>query len=288
MRKNVILTFTILGICLTGCTSKEVKPVDTIVTEISSEIETSSSDIQIDDIQENIISAMYIPIENNYIFASEQSGIFTIIDDEITVLDSNNNEIKFSDLKAGNIVEIYSSGMMLESYPGQLTEVTKIKIIETGNPENITKYQDIIDELVGYGDSVNEYEIPYLNVEYKTSLANISVLVENSGNYNWNIDGNDVIACGIAPYDKNANLVEVNIEDKTEIQLVFSNKNVLSLTINKYDLSSVDKKVDEIIPESVSFSLENNIYTLDVEPAIYEVNAEFENGTVSYYFVCKY
>ena len=50
--------------------------------------------------------------------------------DNDTELLWNNTEIEISDLNEGQIVSITSTGEVLESYPAQLTEVTKIIVLE--------------------------------------------------------------------------------------------------------------------------------------------------------------
>ena len=50
--------------------------------------------------------------------------------DNDTELLWNNTKIEISDLKEGQNVSITSTGEVLESYPAQLTEVTKIIVLE--------------------------------------------------------------------------------------------------------------------------------------------------------------
>ncbi len=57
-------------------------------------------------------------------------GEFDFSIDNDTELLWNNTKIKISDLKEGQNVSITSTGEVLESYPAQLTEVTKIIVLE--------------------------------------------------------------------------------------------------------------------------------------------------------------
>lgn len=57
-------------------------------------------------------------------------GKFDFSIDDDTELLWNNTKIELSDLKKGQIVSITSTGEVLESYPAQLTEVTKIIVLE--------------------------------------------------------------------------------------------------------------------------------------------------------------
>ena len=57
-------------------------------------------------------------------------GEFDFSIDNNTELLWNNTEIELSDLKEGQNVSITSTGAVLESYPAQLTEVTKIIVLE--------------------------------------------------------------------------------------------------------------------------------------------------------------
>ena len=57
-------------------------------------------------------------------------GEFDFSIDNDTELLWNNTEIELSDLKEGQNVSITSTGAVLESYPAQLTEVTKIIVLD--------------------------------------------------------------------------------------------------------------------------------------------------------------
>ena len=57
-------------------------------------------------------------------------GDFDFSIDNDTELLWNNTKIEISDLKEGQTVSITSTGEVLESYPAQLTEVTKIIVLE--------------------------------------------------------------------------------------------------------------------------------------------------------------
>ena len=57
-------------------------------------------------------------------------GEFDFFIDNDTELLWNNTKIEISDLKEGQNVSITSTGEVLESYPAQLTEVTKIIVLE--------------------------------------------------------------------------------------------------------------------------------------------------------------
>lgn len=57
-------------------------------------------------------------------------GEFDFSIDNNTELLWNNTEIELSDLKEGQNVSITSTGAVLESYPAQLTEVTKIIVLD--------------------------------------------------------------------------------------------------------------------------------------------------------------
>ena len=57
-------------------------------------------------------------------------GEFDFSIDDNTELLWNNTEIELSDLKEGQNVSITSTGAVLESYPAQLTEVTKIIVLD--------------------------------------------------------------------------------------------------------------------------------------------------------------
>ena len=84
---------------------------------------------KIKEIRENngITTILIEGLETNDI---NHRGEFDFSIDNDTELLWNNTKIEISDLKEGQTVSITSTGEVLESYPAQLTEVTKIIVLE--------------------------------------------------------------------------------------------------------------------------------------------------------------
>ena len=84
---------------------------------------------KIKEIRENngITTILIEGLETNDI---NHRGDFDFSIDNDTELLWNNTKIEISDLKEGQNVSITSTGEVLESYPAQLTEVTKIIVLE--------------------------------------------------------------------------------------------------------------------------------------------------------------
>ena len=60
------------------------------------------------------------------------SGIryFITRNDTVTVLDANGEEISYSDIPPGTVVEIRYHGIVVESYPGLIPGAVSIRVIE--------------------------------------------------------------------------------------------------------------------------------------------------------------
>ncbi|MBV4307885.1 hypothetical protein KSZ74_23130, partial [Parabacteroides distasonis] len=57
-----------------------------------------------------------------------------------------------SDLSAGDLVEIYGNGIMLESYPGQYPGVSRMVLVQEGTEEDASQYQELIDQVYAEPD----------------------------------------------------------------------------------------------------------------------------------------
>ena len=72
---------------------------------------------------------------------------------------------------AGNIVQVTGNGIMLESYPGQYPGISKVEVIEQGNPADAEQYADIVDTVFAAPD---QSQVPSGNLDYKTADAQLS------------------------------------------------------------------------------------------------------------------
>lgn len=225
------------------------------------------------------IDATYLSLsENNqfsYVFASEQSGVFVIAtkESEYVVVDEEEKEIKLSDLKMGDKVSIDSSGMMMESYPGQLAGVNKITVV--GTDENVEQYQSIIDGLtngiggLGEIDGLNEKNAI---IEYKTSLSITSVVASTNDEKN------------ILAWD---DIIDVVLEDETDLTINFTEtpKDASVRTYSVEDMGSGEiKEASDVAVEMIDGSL---LIKKAQHNLIYQINATYEDEEVIFGFYTK-
>lgn len=291
MKKFLSFIFTIiLCVSIVGCGNKELNKADGAVKpsknisesvhkatkkDVSEEDKISDNHLNLEETpaSEDITIAMYVPINDWKLFISE-TGPFSLIGENIEYLDVEGNSITENNLVAGNIVEITSAGIMLESYPGQLAGVTKVKITEIGSPEDVSQYQEIIDELTTPEPDITE--IPTMNVNYKTELADTTMLVEHNGGYQWNTE----VESSISPYENLEVVPIANIGEKTDISLYFS-IDATSVIVNKYENETSE-------PVEIPVTMENDSYVIkDATPALYCVYAEFAYGNIEYRFISE-
>ncbi|KMJ59096.1 hypothetical protein AB685_08510 [Bacillus sp. LL01] len=111
MRKTIYIVLTLF---LVACGSDEV--------EIASNLKSDAH---------HIGKIVKVDRKNNRLFLEEiqnhldqpLSKIWITINEETELLSDHNNEIKTTDLKKGDHVEVWNNGRILESNPGQTTAV---------------------------------------------------------------------------------------------------------------------------------------------------------------------
>lgn len=236
--------------------------------------------------KETPIRAMYLPFENSgYIMVDQDNEtVFTVTMPE-ELYDQNGKKITEQDLKKGNILNIYGDGIMLESYPGQYPGVTKIQVAEEGTPSDADCYQEIINQLEVKRDPS---EIPYLSVEYRTSLAIISADTMKGG-YSWTYTvGNEMEQSVVADSLHITHWKDIpvmNVEGDTDMTLNFDlvPKNVYAVRYPADELETDTKGEDAEIQKN------DETYVLKAAQKgyLYQIQAEWENGRVEYGFLVK-
>ena len=71
-------------------------------------------------------------------------------------------------LKAGDYVDVYGDGIMLESYPGQYPGVSKMVVTGEGTADEVKQYQDVIDMVFAEPDTST---VPTVGVVYAHLLV---------------------------------------------------------------------------------------------------------------------
>jgi len=201
--------------------------------------------------EDGTITAMYIPFgEEEHVFIGEQSGPFTATFPE-EIYDAEGNLIKKEQLAKGNVIKIYGNGIMLESYPGQYPGITRMEVVKEGNPSDADAYQELINEFYHEPDPSQP---PTLNVEYRTDLAVVTVMVGRGG-YEWvylDEDGlsNAVVADSLHVLDWEE-IADLVLEEPVDVTLRFSEK-PKEVEIIRYDASYAGKAQENPEGEKVT------------------------------------
>lgn len=236
--------------------------------------------------EDGAITAMYIPFgEEGHVFIGEQSGPFTATFPE-EIYDAEGNLIKKEQLAKGNVIKIYGNGIMLESYPGQYPGITRMEVVKEGNPSDADAYQELINEFYHEPDPSQP---PTLNVEYRTDLAVVTVMVGRGG-YEWvylDEDGlsNAVVADSLHVLDWEE-IADLVLEEPVDVTLRFSEK-PKEVEIIRYDASYAGKAQENPEGEKVTAEeKEGELVLKGVDGGyIYNITAKWENGRATYGFV---
>lgn len=236
------------------------------------------------------ITATYVPYgENEYIYVSDEAGVFTVTapPEMYDILDINGNKIALNQLVKGNKVKIYGDGIMLESYPGQYPGASRVEVIEEGNPSDADQYQEIVDALYTEPDPA---EPPTLQVDYTTELAAVTVLA-NRGGYEWvymDKDGlsNAVVADSPHVLDWGELLIDISLTEPTDLVLAFSEEPE-DVEVIRYDSSLIGKGQDVPEGEKIEVTKKNDQLVLEAVEGgyVYEVVGIWENGRATYGFL---
>ncbi len=241
---------------------------------------------------ENKCVAMYVAFgKGNYIMVNQENrNAFTINMPE-KIFNISGEQITAESLQNGNILEITSDGLVMETYPEQYPGVTEIHVIDEGDPQNAKQYQDIIDTV--YVEP-NPSEPPYLHVERQTEMfANAILAVKGNYQWNWTEDeaaeiGGTAIACGIHILEwKNMNSIDL---DGTEmLHLIFSLEPD-TVQVSRWPESSLGKAMDTSnTGENVEASAKDvGGWLIQAEPGyVYSVYAKWGESYVEYGFMTQ-
>lgn len=241
-----------------------------------------------ENMDQDTITAMYIPFgEGEHIFVSEQAGVFIATFPE-QIYDIDGNKITQEQLIKGNMVKIYGNGMMLESYPGQYPGITKMEVIENGDPSDADAYQNLVDEIYTEPDPA---EPPSMNLGYTTDLASVVVMV-NRGGYEWTYTDEDFLsnavvadAAHVLQWKVGEELADVKITEPLDITLYFSKKPE-NVEVVRYDASFLNA---EEIPEGEAVTVAEKdgefVLTGVTGGYVYDVTGVWENGRANYGFI---
>ena len=200
-------------------------------------------------------------------------------------------DIDEDDLIAGNIVQVTGNGIMLESYPGQYPGITKVEVVEQGNPADAEQYADIVDTVFAAPD---QSQAPVGNPEYKTTDAQVSVML-NPVAYEWEWvqqDGTtDEAEVSAEAFNADGTLAETvadaRITGATDAFAAFS-VNPTAIEIERRPLATTDAPAVDPTgqDEDVACTLgEDGAAAFSMEPGfLYELKATFPQGEAEYAF----
>ena len=211
---------------------------------------------------------------------------------DFTHFDENGNAIDPSEIKKGDFLQVEGDGIMLNSYPGQYPGISRIMRISGGTEADAEKFDEELSQILPEKDPS---EIPFLNLCYTQPNAQVTAMATQGG-YTWSYvdeDGNgqNVVADSafILEWTELSDLHTANDEGKTDLKLVFSEEPD-SVTAERWPAEDRGQNFGNGYPEGESVSVEHaESWSIPGAEAgyIYEVDAVFENGTVSYGFEVK-
>ena len=211
--------------------------------------------------------------------------------------DNDGKKITSEILKAGDYVDVYGDGIMLESYPGQYPGVSKMVVTGEGTADEVKQYQDVIDMVFAEPDTST---VPTVGVVYSSSLGQTMSLMSGPGNSTWTApsgdsetdssEDNTVTACGSAVMQWE-NLEKMSMDaGKTDFtiscDLTPTKVTVRRWNSDKYP-ASADDDLDALAEEvNVEKSADGEFVVRDVEPGyVYEVTVSWEYGDAQYGFM---
>ena len=191
--------------------------------------------------------------------------------------DNDGKKITSEILKAGDYVDVYGDGIMLESYPGQYPGVSKMVVTGEGTADEVKQYQNVIDMVFAEPDTST---VPTVGVVYSSSLGQTMSLMSGPGNSTWTApsgdsetdssEDNTVTACGSAVMQWE-NLEKMSMDaGKTDFtiscDLTPTKVTVRRWNSDKYP-ASVDDDLDALAEEvNVEKSADGEFVVRDVEP----------------------
>ena len=312
------LTGILLAVCLTaaliaGCGQKATAADNP--SAVQTESQSTENQSETDDLSGEEVSAAQHCIllagkKGTWLLADRDNGtVFTTeIPNDLT--DESGKKITSEILKAGDYVDVYGDGIMLESYPGQYPGVNKMVVAGEGTEDELKQYQDIIDMVFAEPDTST---VPSVGVVYSSSLGQTMALMSGPGNYTWDVpekaaetgsDGNSAAVsesmeseetytattCGAAVLQwENLEKMAINA-GKTDFtvscDLTPTKVMVRRWTADRYpagENANNDASAEEVTVEKND---DGEFVIKDVEPDyVYEVTISWEYGDAQYGFI---
>ena len=240
------------------------------------------------------------------VYLENQQGDFMFVDltnetpflgilPEDGVYSQKEEKISGEDLNSGDVVLVWGSGVMAQSYPAQYNGITKIQVEEKGNQKYVESYSHYMEEFFPAADFS---QIPMLDVSYKQPEAIVTAAVTDSGAYTWTIEKEngekETIATDAAHILLRDNMTEISLENGTEMELLFSlapqKTEVLRWSMEEWEKARQEKDTAEI-PDGETVQVTENqagnpVISCDAG-YVYQVKGYWENGEAEYGFYTK-
>lgn len=240
------------------------------------------------------VTGMYLTfgVENeSYIFADvEQETLFHAEIPEGNLMDENGEKIDAGDLKAGDIIDIYGSGAVAESFPPIYIGITKMERTKAGEAGDAEKYAHLIAEIYQEPDPS---EIPYLDIENRQEMAIVTSVI-NHGGYSWSYEedgqmkGVEADSPHVLEWKRSdAELVELTCDtDDKDLKLMFS-RSPKSVTVTRWESTATIADAENGEDVEITMNKMEGILKDAIPGSVYQVVAVWENGTVTYGFAVK-
>lgn len=296
------LTGILLAVCMTaslliGCGQKaanqSIQTTESQTATVQTEISGESSE-EVSDVQHCLLLAGK---NGTWLLADRENGTVFTTEVPSDLTDESGKKISAEILKAGDYVDVYGDGIMLESYPGQYPGVNKMVVTGKGTTDELKQYQDVIDMVFAEPDTS---EVPSAGVVYSSSLGQTMSLMSGPANYTWTAplgdsetdssEDNTVTACGLAVMQWE-DLEKMAMDDgKTDFtvscNLVPEKVTVRRWSVDQYPAGADDDYDASAEGVTVEKNDEGEFVIKDVEPGyVYEVTINWEYGDAQYGFV---
>ena len=232
-----------------------------------------------------------------WLLADRDNGTVFTTEVPNDLADGSGKKITSEILKAGDYVDVYGDGIMLESYPGQYPGVNKMVVTGEGTEDELKQYQDVIDMVFAEPDTST---VPSVGVVYSSSLGQTMSLMSGPANYTWTAtsddsesdssDDNTVTACGAAVMQWE-NLEKMAIDaGQTDFavscDLIPEKVTVRRWSSDQYP-AGADDNSDASAEEVTAEKNDDGEFVIkDVEPGyVYEVTIDWEYGDAQYGFI---
>lgn len=183
---TVALAASLTCLSLTGCTTTPDEPETPSVTTTTTDVaplDERTSSAGATDMTVDTSTALVVYVHDDDIaFVNQETGTLYLPTIPEDVYGLNGARIDEDQLVVGNVVSVTGNGIMLESYPGQYPGISKIEVIDQGNPADADKYADEAHKIFQGADPS---QIPTASVEYTTGLGQVGLPL-TAYSYEWN------------------------------------------------------------------------------------------------------